>query len=64
MAQSAGSGLDQILFYGIGYVLLLFMVVAVSQWLRSRREREIYKKTQRDALKTVMTHRQRGITSS
>ncbi len=59
MIGSSNNGLQDLAIYVIAAIVALVMIVAVSEWLRGRRDRKIYKQTRRDANNTVMTQRQR-----
>jgi hypothetical protein len=59
MNDLRNSGLEDAALYIIASIVALVMFIAISEWLRARREREIYRQTRRNANNMVMSERQK-----
>ena len=58
MANAGNTVLSDVVLYAIAFIVALVAIIVISEWLRGRHEREIYRRTRRDALDTVMQERQ------
>lgn len=57
MGNSVGDQLASDFFYVIVAIVAFAAVVAISEWLRVRRERNVYRQTQQNANKIIERQR-------
>jgi len=58
MNNAGQTALGDVVLYIVASIVALVAIVVISEWMRGRREREIYERTRRDALDTVAKERQ------
>jgi hypothetical protein len=59
MGNSGSNQLGSDFFYVIVAIVAFAVVVGISEWLRVRRERDVYRRTQRNASKLIEQQRRR-----
>lgn len=52
------NALENASFYAIAFFIAVIVLIGTFEWLRDRRNREIYRRTRRDARETVKRQQQ------
>ncbi len=59
MRDTGIATLQDTALYFTAAIVAVVVIVAISEWLRERRQRDIYAQTRRNASKTIMMQQQR-----